>query len=197
MNATDADPGGYRSAKAIHARAAETHGRAAELHQESANLHEEHASEMHGQGLPKSAQRAERIADRERALANHEVVGNEWLVGRSRDARLRAAEAQEAAERAHKRVAELKTRRRMGPIGLAEAAERRLVAEERLAQVEASLAEARRRSVNAHERAARLDDRIGRVEDAQRHYAAADADRRLIEDAAVNVVPRRDQPASS
>jgi hypothetical protein len=128
---------------------------------------------------------------------SYEVVGNEWLVERSRDARLRAAEAQQAAERAHRRVAELKTRRRVGPIGLAEAAERRLVAEERLAQVEASLAEARRRSVNAHERAARLDDHVGRIEDAQRHYAAADAERQLIEDEAVNPPARRPLPSAS
>ena len=71
MSATD-DPGGHRRAKGAHERAAETHSRAAELHQESANLHEEHAAEMWELGRFESADRAERIADHERELADQE-----------------------------------------------------------------------------------------------------------------------------
>ena len=121
-----------------------------------------------------------------------EVVGVEGLAERSRQARLRAGEAQEAAERARKRIAELNRYAHADPVGPAQAEERRLLAEERLAKVEAALAEARRRSVNAHERAARLDALMGRAADAQRHYAAADDERQLIEDEAVRAARRRD-----
>jgi hypothetical protein len=55
-----------------HTRAAATHRRAAEPHEESANLHEEHAGEMRGKGLVTSAERAERIADHERMMAEQE-----------------------------------------------------------------------------------------------------------------------------
>jgi hypothetical protein len=126
-----------------------------------------------------------------------DVVGQQWFVERAEEARLRAAEAQQAAERARKRVAELNQQRGVGLAGPAEAEERRLLAEERLAQVEASLAEARRRSVNAHERAARLDEGTGRAEDAQRHYDAANAGRQLIEDEAVKVARRRAGPGAA
>jgi hypothetical protein len=121
----------------------------------------------------------------------NERAAHEWYVERADEARLRAAEARQAAELARQRAAELRKGKRVGPIGPAQAEERRLHAEQRLAQVEASLAEARQRSVNAHERAARLDARTGSGADAQRHYAAADHDRQLIEDEAVKVAQRR------
>jgi hypothetical protein len=124
------------------------------------------------------------------AIRDH-VVGQEWYLQRADEARVRAAEARQAAERARERIAELHQTGRVGPIGPSLAEERRLLAEERLAQVEASLAEARQRSVNAHERAARLDASTGRGADAQRHRVAADDDRQLIEDEAVRVAQRR------
>jgi hypothetical protein len=120
-----------------------------------------------------------------------DVVGQQWFVERAQEARLRAAEARQAAERARERVAELRKGRLAGSIGPAEAEERRLHAEQRLAEVEASLADARRRSVNAHERAARLDRSTGKAADAQRHYEAANDERQLIQDEAVQVAQRR------
>lgn len=57
---------------------------------------------------------------------------------------------------------------------------RRILAEERLAQLEVSLAEARQRSVNAHERAARVDAAVGKAREAAQHQRAADRDRQLI-----------------
>lgn len=71
MNATD-DPGGHRRAKAAHERAATTHDRAAELHENSASFHEEHAVEMRSKGHPERIERAERIADHQRHLAEDE-----------------------------------------------------------------------------------------------------------------------------
>jgi DNA primase large subunit len=115
---------------------------------------------------------------------------------RAEEARARAAEARQAAERARARVAELQQQRRGGLVGLSKAEERRLLAEERLAQVEASLAEARQRSVNAHERAGRLDAELGRDADAQRHHDAANDDRQLIEDAATEAAQRPPRTAT-
>ena len=46
--------------------------RAADLHEESANLHETHAVEMREKGRFERAERAERIADCERELADPE-----------------------------------------------------------------------------------------------------------------------------
>lgn len=66
------DPGDPRGAKATHERAAKTHDRAAELHEESARLHELHAVEMDEMGYPERVGRAERIADRERDLAEQQ-----------------------------------------------------------------------------------------------------------------------------
>lgn len=123
-------------------------------------------------------------------LMSNEVDEQRGFVERAHEARLRAAEAQQAAERARTRVAELKQRPGVGSIGPAQAEERRLLAEERLAQVEASLAEARRRSVNAHERAGRLDEGAGKAADAQRHHDAANAERQLIQDEALKVKER-------
>jgi hypothetical protein len=127
----------------------------------------------------------------------YEVVAQQRFAEGARQARRRVVEAQHAAERARKRVAELRQRQRIGPIGPAEAEERRLLAEERLAQVEASLARARHRSVNAHERAGKLDDRVGKRADAQRHYDAADDERQLIEDAATSGAQRRARPTDA
>jgi hypothetical protein len=72
MTTTD-DPGGHRRARATHERAAETHDRAADLHEESANFHELHAVEMRERGGSRGRiERAERIADTQRELAEQE-----------------------------------------------------------------------------------------------------------------------------
>lgn len=125
-----------------------------------------------------------------------DVVVPRWFVERAEEARVRAAEARQAAQRARIRVAELQQQSAGGLLGLANAEERRLLAEERLAQVEASLAEARQRSVNAHERAGRLDADLGRAADAQRHYDAANDERQLIDEAA-RVARRHDGPSAA
>jgi hypothetical protein len=127
----------------------------------------------------------------------NEVIEQQWYVERAHEARVRAAEAQEAAEHARKRIVELNQGRLAGSFGPAQAEERRLRAEERLAQVEARLSEARRRSVNAHERTARLDSRAGRDADAERHYDAANDERQVIEDEAVKAAQRRDRPSGA
>jgi hypothetical protein len=121
-----------------------------------------------------------------------DVLVPRWFIERAEEARVRAAEARQAAQRARTRVAELQQQSAGGLLGLANAEERRLLAEERLAQVEASLAEARQRSVNAHERAGRLDADLGRAADAQRHYDAANDERQLIDDEAERVARRHE-----
>ena len=125
------------------------------------------------------------------------IVGRELFVERANAARLRATEAQQAAEAARRRVAELHQHERAGSSGVAEAEERRLLAEERLARVEAQLAEARQRSIDAHERAARLDDAMGKTADARRHYDAANDERQLIEDEALKGATRRKGPTAA
>lgn len=104
-------------------------------------------------------------------------------------ARQRAAQARAAAARARKRAREL-DEARGSLLGPAEAEERRILAEERLAELEVTLAQARQRSVNAHERAARLDAAVGLQGDAERHQDAADRERQLIDDEAVRVARR-------
>jgi hypothetical protein len=124
------------------------------------------------------------------------VVGRQWVGERAREARQRAAEARQAAERARKRVIELREWQVGSSTGPADAEERRLLAEERLARIEASLAASRQRSVNAHERAARLDEHMGKLADAQRHYDAANDDRQRIEDEAVKAAERCERRTS-
>jgi hypothetical protein len=105
------------------------------------------------------------------------------------EARERARKARDAAQLARDRIDELAGRRpRATPP--ADAVERRILAEERLAHVERSLAKARERSANAHERAARLDEEVGKDADAARHHEAADRDRQLIDDEARQSVER-------
>jgi hypothetical protein len=77
---------------------------------------------------------------------------------------------------------------------MAEAEERRILAEERLADLRVSLAAARQRSVNAHESAARMDDGVGRTVAAQQHRDAADADRQLIDREAAQADEWRQAP---
>jgi hypothetical protein len=98
----------------------------------------------------------------------------------SQEARERARLAHDAAQFARDRINEL-TGRRPRSAPPADAVERRILAEERLAHVERSLAKARERSANAHERAARLDEEAGKGVDAARHHEAADEDRQLID----------------
>ena len=105
-------------------------------------------------------------------------------------ARKRAAQAKTAAARARERAREL-GQDRPGLLGPAQAEERRILAEERLAELELTLAQARQRSVNAHERAAHLDELVGQKADAQRHRIAADQERQVIDDEAVRVAERR------
>ncbi|HZT92217.1 MAG TPA: hypothetical protein VFA05_09275 [Gaiellaceae bacterium] len=102
------------------------------------------------------------------------------------EARERARLAHDAALRARTRVAELSGRRGRVDVGgrPMEAVERRILAEERLAQIQVSLGEARRRSANAHERAARVDAAVGKDADAAHHHEAADRDRQLNDSAA-------------
>ena len=107
-------------------------------------------------------------------------------------ARERGRQAHEAAQRARTRVQELAGRRPAGDVteGAAAAAERRILAEERLAQLELSLGKSRQRSVNSHESAARVDDAVGKNAEAAHHRAAADQERQLIEDEAQQAAAR-------
>jgi hypothetical protein len=115
------------------------------------------------------------------------------LERRAAEARERACQAHNAARRARLRRMELS--RRSDPLDVAgrpaEAVERRILAEERLAQLEVSLAEARQRGVNAHERAARVDAAVGKDAEAAAHEHAADRDRQLIDQDAQRAATRQ------
>jgi hypothetical protein len=93
-------------------------------------------------------------------------------LARAEAARHRASQAAEAAARARKRL-----RKAPSAETVAEAEERRIHAEERLATVSEELGNALERSERAHLSAAELDDETGHPEAAERHRADARADR--------------------
>jgi len=82
----------HERAAATHDRAALVHERAAGVHAHSADLHQTHALEFIAR--PESLERAERIADRERTLAEAELV----LADKNRcQAQLERARAQQCS----------------------------------------------------------------------------------------------------
>jgi hypothetical protein len=100
-------------------------------------------------------------------------------ISRAAAARARAARAAEAAASARARAQKTHSRETV-----AEAEERRLLAEERLAAARAELTKALERSRNAHLDAAQLDAERGDDEGAARHRAGAEDDRRTQDDLA-------------
>jgi hypothetical protein len=132
-----------------------------------------------------------------RRVGHEPCVAHEELERLRDEARQRAQHALEAAGRARERIRDLSGGRADLVRGLHEAEERRIVAEDRLAQVQKTLAEARQRSVNAHERAARVDEERGKVADAAAHREAADRERQLIDDEAEPTRPPSEDAAQA
>lgn len=95
-------------------------------------------------------------------------------ISRAAAARERAKQAGDAAERARRRLV---GGHAATPVTVAEAEERRLLAEERAHALHASLQEAFERSASAHDAAADIDDAAGKTSDAAEHRREARADR--------------------